>query len=78
MLGQIRGKFATIPIPGESVNLNANELLTQAKDEQAALREELKTVLDELTYEKLAEKDSNISDSSQNVLKNVPPSVFVG
>tara|TARA_A100001515_G_scaffold104104_1_gene84761 strand:- start:240 stop:1541 length:1302 start_codon:yes stop_codon:yes gene_type:complete len=78
MLGLIRSKFATIPIPNESVTLNGPALVSEAKAEQQALRDELKTVLDELTYEKLAEKDSNISDSSQNVLKNVPPSVFVG
>ena len=78
MLGLIRSKFATIPIPNESVTLNGPSLVSEAKEEQASLRDELKTVLDELTYEKLAEKDSNISDSSQNVLKNVPPSVFVG
>ncbi len=78
MLGLIRSKFATIPIPNESVTLNGPSLVSESKAEQLALRDELKTVLDELTYEKLAEKDSNISDSSQNVLKNVPPSVFVG
>ena len=60
------------------MTLNGPSLVTEAKSEQEALREELKTVLDELTYEKLAEKDSNVSDSSQNVLKNIPPSVFVG
>jgi hypothetical protein len=78
MLGLIRSKFATIPIPNESVTLNGPALVTEAKEEQNLLRDELKTVLDELTYEKLAEKDSNISESSQNVLKNIPPSVFVG
>ena len=78
MLGLIRSKFATIPIPNESVTLNGPALVTEAKAEQTALRDELKTVLDELTYEKLAEKDSNISDSSQNVLKNIPPSLYVG
>tara|TARA_R100000152_G_C6769379_1_gene195195 strand:- start:95 stop:1387 length:1293 start_codon:yes stop_codon:yes gene_type:complete len=78
MLGLVRSKFATIPIPNESVTLNGPALVTEAKTEQQALRDELKTVLDELTYEKLAEKDSNIADSSQNVLKNIPPSVFVG
>mgnify|MGYP003120959540 CR=1 FL=1 len=78
MLGLIRSKFASIPIPNESVTLNGPALVSEAKEEQQALRDELKTVLDELTYEKLAEKDSNISDSSQNVLKNIPPSVYVG
>ena len=78
MLGLVRSKFATIPIPNESVTLNGSELLSQAKEEQTALREELKTVLDELTYPKLAETDSNVSEAAQNILKNIPPSVFVG
>jgi hypothetical protein len=53
MLGLIRSKFATIPIPNESVTLNGPALVTEAKEEQNLLRDELKTVLDELTYEKL-------------------------
>ena len=47
ILGQVRGKFTTVPIPGESVTLNASDLLSQAKAEQDALREELKTTLAE-------------------------------
>jgi hypothetical protein len=78
MLGLIRSKFATIPIPNDNVTLNGPALVSEAKEEQNLLRDELKTVLDELTYEKLAEKDSNINESAQNVLKNIPPSLFVG
>ena len=37
MLGQIRGKFNSIPIPGESITLNHAELLSQAKEEQQQL-----------------------------------------
>jgi hypothetical protein len=78
MLGQIRGKFATIPIPGESVTLNASDLLSQAKEEQEKLREELKTIMDELTYDKLAEQEAKLTNSANEVLKNVPNGVFVG
>ena len=78
MLGMIRAKFATIPIPNDSVTLNGPALVSEGKEEQNALREELKTVLDEITYPKLAEQDSNISDSAQNILRNVPPSLYVG
>ena len=78
MLGLVRSKFATIPIPNENVTLNGPALVSEAKDEQNALREELKTVLDEMTYPKLAEQDSSISDSAQNILRNVPPSLYVG
>ena len=78
MLGLIRSKFATIPIPNESVTLNGPALVSEAKEEQNALRDELKTVLDEMTYPKLAEQDAQVSDSAQTVLKNIPPSLFVG
>ncbi len=78
MLGQIRGKFAVVPIPGESVTLNHSELLSQAKAEQESLRDELKTILDELTYEKLAASDAAVQESSKKVLENVPAGIYVG
>ena len=78
MLGQIRGKFAVVPIPGESVTLNHSELLSQAKSEQESLRDELKTILDELTYEKLAASDAAVQESSKKVLENVPAGIYVG
>ena len=78
VLGQVRGKFATVPIPGESVTLNAADLLSQAKTEQDALREELKTTLDELTYTEVAAKDSTLQDSTAKVLQNIPAGIYVG
>ena len=79
MLGQIRGKFGnTVPIPGESVNLNATDLLSQAKEEQEKLREELKTVLDEMTYAKIAERDAAIQENATNTMKTVPAGIYTG
>jgi hypothetical protein len=77
-LGQIRGKIATIPIPGESITLNAAELLSQSRDEQDKLREELKTILDELTYEKLVERDSAIAENTTKMMSQVPYPIYVG
>ena len=78
MLGQVRSKFASIPIPGESVSLNGSELLSQGQAEQDKLREELKTVLDELTYAKLTETESIIMDNTNKAMSNVPTGIFVG
>tara|TARA_Y100000310_G_scaffold154994_2_gene154468 strand:- start:418 stop:1686 length:1269 start_codon:yes stop_codon:yes gene_type:complete len=78
MLGQIRGKFAQVPIPGESVTLNAAELLGQSATEQAALRDELKAILDETTYNRLAVSDSEQQDAVEKVLSNVPTGIYVG
>lgn len=77
-LGQIRGKFQTVPIPGESVNLNADALLSQAKDEQLALRDELKEILDQLTYVEMAKQDSEKSEAVNTVQKRVPNLIFQG
>ena len=78
MLGQIRGKFATIPIPGSDIQLNASDLLAQAKEEQESLREELKTTLDELTYGKLAALEAEKMESASTVFKNMPHLVYKG
>ena len=78
-LGQIRGKFGgVVPIPGETVNLNASDLLGQAKEEQAALREELTKILDETTYSKLIETDKTMVDNQNAIVQNAPLGIFVG
>lgn len=78
MLGQIRGKFSTVPIPGEAVTLNHSELISQAKEEKEKLREELKAVLDEMTYAKLAEQDAAKLESATKAQQNIPVTIFVG
>jgi hypothetical protein len=78
MLGQVRGKFTSVPIPGESITLNATDLLGQAKAEQDSLREELKTTFNELTYASLATIDGTISDSAEKLLSDIPLGIFVG
>jgi len=77
-LGQIRSKFATVPIPGESVTLNGTALISEAREEQTNLRGELSDVLDQLTYQALAAKDSEISDNVNNLSQKIPAGVFVG
>ena len=37
ILGQIRSKFGSIPIPGESVDLNGGDLISQGREEQDKL-----------------------------------------
>jgi len=78
MLGQVRSKFASIPIPGEAITLNGADLISQGKEEQTALRDELKTVLDELTYARLAEQEATMSDAALKVQEKIPLTIFVG
>jgi hypothetical protein len=77
-LGQIRSKFGTIPIPGQTVNLNGKDLVTEGKAEQKELREELTKVLDELTYQKITEIQSDIAKNTTEVARAFPYFVYVG
>ena len=78
ILGQVRSKFGTVPIPGESVTLNGPALISEAREDQNNLREELKTVLDELTYNKLMEGDAALVESVNKIQKDIPNLIFVG
>lgn len=77
-LGQVRSKFGSVPVPGQTVNLNGSALLSEAKDEQNKLRDELKQTLAELTYAKLSERNASIVDNNEKVLDKVPNYIFVG
>ena len=77
-LGLTRSKFATIPIPGESVTLNGDQLTSQAREEQEKLREELKTILDEMTYGNLMAGDAELVENANKIQQKIPLLIFVG
>jgi hypothetical protein len=78
MLAEVRSKFQTIPIPGESVTLNGADLRAQSKEEKDALRDEIVKILEETDYNTLAEKRTAMSDNTNKLLSAVPNVIFVG
>ena len=78
MLGQIRGKFTTLPIPGENVTLNHSELLSQAKEEQQQLKEKLMEMFKEVEYKELVKYDAESSEATEKIFKASPLPIFVG
>ena len=77
-LGQVRSKLASIPIPNNEVTLNGPALVSEAKEEQANLRDELKTVLDEMAYGTLIEGDAKMQNDLQEVVNKIPTGIYVG
>ncbi len=77
-LGQVRSKLASIPIPGNDVTLNGPALVSEAKEEQVSLRDELKEVLDQMVYASLAEQDAKLQNSITEVALKVPTGIYVG
>ena len=78
MLGQIRGKFTTIPIPGEAVTLNHSELLTQAKEEQQQLKDKLMEILKETEYQEISRISSEKAETTAKTFSFSPLPIFVG
>tara|TARA_R110002124_G_C8915220_1_gene510800 strand:+ start:51 stop:1328 length:1278 start_codon:yes stop_codon:yes gene_type:complete len=78
MLGQIRGKFQTVPIPGESVTLNYSSLLSEAQKEKDDLRQKLTDMLKEIEYVELAKKDQEKVTAVEETLRRSPLPIFVG
>ena len=78
MLGQIRGKFTTIPIPGEAVTLNHSELLSQAKEEQQQLKDKLMEMLKEMEYTELVKRDNEKAEAAAGTFSKSPLPIFVG
>ena len=78
MLGLTRSKFSSIPIPGNDLSLNGDALISAGKEEQSALRDELKETLDELTYSKMIEGDAEMVENSSAVMQKVPTGIFTG
>ena len=70
ILGNVRSKYSSIPIPNGDISLNGAEMIGQAKDEQQRLREGLKGILDELAYSELSKRQQELTDSTVEINKN--------
>jgi hypothetical protein len=78
MLGYVRGKYSTLPIPGSEVTLNQSDLITAANNERTALIERLRIYLDSTSRKALLEKKSAEADYQNNILADVPMTIFIG
>ena len=78
MLGYIRGKYSTIPIPGADLTLNQADLISAATAEKQALIERLRAYLEETSREKLLERRSLETDSRMKELQQVPYVIYIG
>jgi hypothetical protein len=78
MLGYVRGKYGTVPIPGSEVTLNQNDLITAATAEKNSLIERLRGYFDETSRKSLLERRSQESEFTNQELKNVPYTIYIG
>lgn len=78
ILGYVRGKYSSIPIPNAEITLNQSDLIAAATNEKQALIERLRAYFDETSRQKLLERKAAEADALQRELKNIPWTIYVG
>ncbi len=72
LLGLIRSKFKSIPIPNADLTLNGDDLVSQGREDKEKLRDQLREWLAKLTNAALIEQQANLAENMQKALKYVP------
>ena len=78
ILGYIRGKYTTVPIPGAEATLNQSDLLASSTSEKAALITRLREYFDETSRSKLLEVKAAEAESLQKIEAAVPYPIYIG
>ena len=78
ILGYIRGKYTSIPIPNAEITLNQSDLITAATNERTALIERLRAYFDGTSRQSLLERKAAEAASLQQELNNVPFLIYIG
>jgi len=72
LLGQVRSKFSSVPIPNADLTLNGPALISEGREDQGRLRDQLIELLDSLTYGKLLEGQATDAENIMRALKAIP------
>jgi hypothetical protein len=78
ILGYVRGKYSTVPIPGSEVTLNQGDLISAATTEKQALIERLRAYLDTTSRKVLLENKSLEAEFQNKTIAQVPMTIFIG
>ena len=78
MLGGIRGKYQSVPIPGSETTLDFGRLLSEAQTEKSSLIEELQKLLEETTRLKQLERQEQEAELTQKTFYKVPYPIYIG
>lgn len=78
VLGRVRGKYTTIPVPGDGVQLNGESLITNAMQQKQNLIDQLRATLEDTSRTKQLEKKTSESEMIGKTLSGIPMAIFIG
>ena len=78
ILGGIRGKYQSLPIPGSDTTLDYTRLLSEASSEKTALIEELNKILEQTTRLEQLKRQNEEAQQTQETFYKVPYTIYIG
>ena len=78
LLGYIRGKYTTVPVPGSEATLNQADLLADARSEKTELITNLREMLDQTSRQAQLERKASETENLNKVLSGVPYTIYIG
>tara|TARA_R110000782_G_scaffold104277_1_gene191964 strand:+ start:1910 stop:3073 length:1164 start_codon:yes stop_codon:yes gene_type:complete len=78
MLGYIRGKYSSLPIPNAEITLNGSDLIGAAQTEKEGLITELKEILDTMSRQAQLERKQAESEALQSQFNKMPMKIYIG
>jgi len=78
LLGLIRSKYGSIPIPGAETTLDGETLRSEAIAEQERLITQLTEMLELASSQEIMESEATEADHAMELLKKVPTKIYTG
>jgi len=72
LLGLVRSKFKSLPIPSGDIQLDGDGLISQGREDKKELIAKLREMLDSLTYDKIIEMNATKAENIQKQLRTIP------
>jgi len=77
MLGLVRGKYTSVPIPGAETTLNGADLVAQGREDKTTLLTDLKELLISMGRQGQFEQEAAIATAMQTQLSKVPLYIYI-
>ena len=78
LLGSIRGKYGSMPIPNGDVSLDGDTLRSEGAAERDALISELREDLEAASRRQLMERQNDVANFQQETINKVPLGIYIG
>ena len=78
LLGIIRSKYATMPLPNGEVSMDGEALKAEGREEKALLLEEIKEFLESVSLTNKSREEQEQAESNQAVLNKAPLGIYIG